>query len=80
MPPDRVPSVDVDLHFLVAFDITPFPLLFFRGGKGVNLWITTRYLSLFTCSTIMVFSYFDLSLSRSPIPSSPLYPYFLINQ
>ena len=63
-----------------SFDMTPFPLLFFRGGEGVNLWLTTRYLSLFTCSTIMVFFLFarSLSLSHSHLPRYIVY--LLINQ
>ena len=67
-------------HNFFSFDMTPFPLLFFRGGEGVNLWLTTRYLSLFTCSTIMVFFLFSLALSLSH-PHLPRYiVYLLINQ
>ena len=63
-----------------SFDMTPFPLLFFRGGEGVNLWLTTRYLSLFTCSTIMVFFLFrSLSLSLIPIFPAISFIFSLIN-
>ena len=66
-------------HNFFSFDMTPFPLLFFRGGEGVNLWLTTRYLSLFTCSTIMVFFLFARSLSLIPIFPAISFIFSLIN-
>src|ERR1700689_4184145 len=70
MPPDRVPSVDVDI---LSSLLTIPPLPFFRGGKSVNLWLTTCYLSLFTCLTIMVVSYSIHTLSSPPhLPRFPI--------
>src|SRR6202040_1115201 len=46
----------------------------------VNLWLTTRYLFLFTCSTIMVFFLFrSLSLSLVPIFPAISFIFSLIN-